>query len=186
MRKCKIGIVGFGTVGSGIYKILSSEVDSHPILKEIEIAKIAVKDLNKKRDIELDNNLSKLVEKLKKSEDPKRKYEYILWLGKKLKEPDSEILVEENKVKGCVSEVFVKATIKAGKLFWEGYSDALITKGLLAFLISGLNELTPNEVVEIDKKFIEDTGLKASLTPSRSNGFLNILLKMQSQANEFL
>ena len=57
MRKCKIGIVGFGTVGSGIYKILSSEVDSHPILKEIEIAKIAVKDLNKKRGIDLDNNL---------------------------------------------------------------------------------------------------------------------------------
>ena len=106
--------------------------------------------------------------------------------AKKLKEPDSEILVEENKVKGCVSEVFVKANIKGGKLFWEGYSDALITKGLLAFLITGLNELTPNEVVEIDKKFIEDTGLKASLTPSRSNGFLNILLKMQSQANEFL
>ena len=46
------------------------------------------------------HNLSKLVQKLRKSEDPKRKYEYILWLGKKLKEPDSEILVEENKVKG--------------------------------------------------------------------------------------
>ena len=57
MRKCKIGIVGFGTVGSGIYKILSSEVDSHPILKEIEIVKIAVKDLSKKRAIELDNSL---------------------------------------------------------------------------------------------------------------------------------
>ena len=135
---------------------------------------------------EKNNNLSKLVEKLKKSEDPKRKYEFILWLGKKLKEPDCKILIEENKVRGCVSEVFVKANIKGGKLFWEGYSDALITKGLLAFLISGLNDLTPNEVIEIDKKFIEDTGLKASLTPSRSNGFLNILLKMQSQANEFL
>ena len=131
-------------------------------------------------------NLSKLVEKLKKTEDPKRKYEFILWLGKKLKEPDSKILVEENKVRGCVSEVFVKANFKGGKLFWEGYSDALITKGLLAFLISGLNELKPNEVIKINKKFIEDTGLKTSLTPSRSNGFLNILLKMQSQANEFL
>ena len=83
------------------------------------------------------NNLSKLVEKLRKSQDPKRKYEYILWLGKKLKEPDSKVLVEANKVKGCVSEVFVKANIKGGKLFWEGYSDALITKGLLAFLITG-------------------------------------------------
>ena len=132
------------------------------------------------------DNLSKLVEKLKKSEDSKRKYEYILWLGKKLKEPDSNILVLENKVKGCVSEVFVKATMKAGKLFWEGYSDALITKGLLAFLITGLNELTPKDVVKINKQFIEDTGLKASLTPSRSNGVLNILLKMQSQANELL
>jgi len=49
MRKCKIGIVGFGTVGSGIYKIFSSEVDSHPILYQKEIAIIAVKDLNKKR-----------------------------------------------------------------------------------------------------------------------------------------
>ena len=132
------------------------------------------------------NNLSKLVEKLKKSEDPKRKYEYILWLGKKLKVPNETVLIEENKVQGCVSQVFVKAFFKEGKLYWEGYSDALITKGLLAFLIIGMNELTPHEVVNINSKFIEDTGLKASLTPSRSNGFLNILLKMKSQANDFL
>ena len=131
-------------------------------------------------------NLSNLIAKLKNSDDPQRKYEYILWLGKKLKEPDSSIISSENKVSGCVSEVFVKASIHGGKLSWEGYSDALITKGLLAFLINGLNELTPKEVVNINKKFIEETGLKASLTPSRSNGFLNILLKMQAQANEFL
>ena len=130
--------------------------------------------------------LFKLVNKLKNSEDPKRKYEYILWLGKKLKEPESNILISKNKVRGCVSEVFVKASIHEGKLYWEGYSDALITKGLLAFLINGLSELTPKEVIEINKEFIEETGLKTSLTPSRSNGFLNILLKMQSQANEFL
>ena len=66
------------------------------------------------------NNLSKLVEKLKKSEDPKRKYEYILWLGKKLKEPDNEILVEENKVKGCVSEVFVKEW-RCDSTYYESY-----------------------------------------------------------------
>ena len=130
--------------------------------------------------------LYKLVEKLKNAEDPKRKYEFILWLGKKLKVPNKNIFIPENKVQGCVSEVFVKASFQEGKLYWEGYSDALITKGLLAFLINGMNELSPKEVVNINNKFIEDTGLKASLTPSRSNGFLNILLKMQSQANEFL
>lgn len=57
MRKCKIGIIGFGTVGKGIYRILNSENNVHPILKEIEIVGIAVKNINKKRDIELENNL---------------------------------------------------------------------------------------------------------------------------------
>ena len=57
MGKCRIGIVGFGTVGTGIYKILKSEIDSHPILKEIEIAKIAVQNLDKKREIIFENNL---------------------------------------------------------------------------------------------------------------------------------
>ena len=131
-------------------------------------------------------NLLNLVEKLKNSDDPKRKYEFILWLGKKLKVPNRSILIPENKVEGCVSEVFVKASIEEGKLYWEGYSDALITKGLLAFLINGLNELTPKEVVNVNNQFIEETWLRTSLTPSRANGFLNILLKMKSQANDFL
>ena len=57
MRKCKIGIIGFGTVGKGIYRILNSKSNVHPILKEIDIVGIAVKNINKKRDIELENNL---------------------------------------------------------------------------------------------------------------------------------
>ena len=50
----------------------------------------------------------------------KRKYEYILWLGKKLQEPNDSILIPENKVKGCVSEVFVKGIFREGILYWEG------------------------------------------------------------------
>ena len=57
MRKCKIGIIGFGTVGKGIYKILKFKKDSHPILRNIEIVKIAVKNIHKQREIALENNL---------------------------------------------------------------------------------------------------------------------------------
>tara|TARA_Y100001968_G_scaffold249980_1_gene234950 strand:- start:14971 stop:15396 length:426 start_codon:yes stop_codon:yes gene_type:complete len=131
-------------------------------------------------------NLYKLVEKLRSTNDPKRKYEYILWLAKKLETPGEDLITPENKVKGCVSEVFVKGNLLEGKIYWEGYSDALISKGLLSFLISGLNALSPKDIVDLDKQFIDATGLNKSLTPSRSNGFLNILLKMKSQANSFL
>ena len=131
-------------------------------------------------------NLNNIVQKLKSTNGPKRKYEYILWLGKKLPSPSNEILIPENKVKGCVSEVYVKGTLINGKIYWQGFSDALITRGLLSFLISGLNELSPQQILNLSNNFIEDTGLKKSLTPSRSNGFLNILIKMKSQANELL
>ena len=57
MGKCKIGIIGFGTVGKGIYRILKSSNEVHPILKDIEIVGIAVKNIYKKRDIDLEKNL---------------------------------------------------------------------------------------------------------------------------------
>ena len=43
--------------------------------------------------------------------------------------------------------------------------------------------LTPAQVIAVDPAFIAATGLQASLTPSRANGFLNILRMMQAQAS---
>ena len=128
------------------------------------------------------DSLDYLIARLQSTSDPKRRYEYILWLAKSLPILTEDLHIETTKVKGCISEVFVLGILLNGKIQWKGYSDALITKGLLAFLIKGLNDLTPFEVLSIDEKFIEMTGLNKSLTPSRANGFLNILLKMKAQA----
>ena len=68
----------------------------------------------------------------------------------------------------------------------EKFNGKVITKGLLAFLIKGLSELTPFEVLSVNETFIEMTGLSKSLTPSRANGFLNIFLKMRAQAKILL
>ena len=128
------------------------------------------------------DSLDNLIERLQSTSDPRRRYEYILWLAKSLPLLNEDLRIETTKVKGCISEVYVLGILMNGKIQWKGYSDALITKGLLAFLIEALNELTPFEVLSIDEKFIEMTGLSKSLTPSRANGFLNIFLKMRSQA----
>ena len=128
--------------------------------------------------------LDRMVEKLGSTADPKRRYEYVLWLVKKLEPMPAEQQTEAIKVKGCVSQVFVQGRLEQGLMRWQGDSDALITKGLLALLIHGLDGLTPEQVQSMDPAFIAATGLQASLTPSRANGFLNILRSMQQQARD--
>ena len=126
--------------------------------------------------------LDQIVERLKGTADPKRRYEYVLWLAKKLQPLPDEFRNDAFKVKGCVSQVYVVGQLVEGKLHWQGDSDAAITKGLLALLIEGLEGLEPAAAAGIDPGFLSETGLQASLTPSRANGFLNILKMMQAQA----
>ena len=128
--------------------------------------------------------LDRMVEKLGSTADPKRRYEYVLWLAKKLEPMPADQQTEAIQVKGCVSQVFVQGRLDNGLMRWRGDSDALITKGLLALLIQGLDGLTPEQVQSMDPAFIAATGLQASLTPSRANGFLNILRTMQQQASD--
>jgi cysteine desulfuration protein SufE len=126
--------------------------------------------------------LDQIVERLKGTADPKRRYEYVLWLAKKLEPLPEQFRQDAFKVKGCVSQVYVVGELVNGKLHWRGDSDAAITKGLLALLIEGLEGLEPAAATAIDPAFLAETGLQASLTPSRANGFLNILRMMQAQA----
>ena len=126
--------------------------------------------------------LDAIVARLAGTADPKRRYEYVLWLAKGLEPLPDALRQEVFKVKGCVSQVYVIGQLVEGRLHWQGDSDAAITKGLLALLIKGLEGLTPAQATAIDPGFIAQTGLQASLTPSRANGFLNILKTMQAQA----
>ncbi|MBF2035557.1 MAG: SufE family protein [Leptolyngbyaceae cyanobacterium T60_A2020_046] len=131
-------------------------------------------------------SIDKLVQRFQRVSDPKRRYEQLLWFAKKLGDfPEAE-KTAENKVAGCVSQVYVIASLDDGKIYYQGDSDAQITKGLVAFLINGLNGLTPDEVVNLSPDFIQDTQLDVSLTPSRANGFYNIFKTMQQKAADLL
>tara|TARA_B100000700_G_scaffold328973_1_gene448667 strand:- start:2568 stop:3026 length:459 start_codon:yes stop_codon:yes gene_type:complete len=127
--------------------------------------------------------LDRIVKKLKSANDSRKRYEYVIWLGKKLVVLPEDQRHEELKVSGCVSQVYLRGELNKSRVIWQGYSDALITKGLLSLLFEGLKDLTPQEIININEDFITDTGLNSSLTASRANGFLNILRKMKSQAN---
>ncbi|MGQ4646606.1 SufE family protein [Lyngbya aestuarii] len=130
----------------------------------------------------LPDSLARIVERFKRRTDPKQRYAQLLWYAKKLKEMPEEDKVPENKVPGCVSQVFMTANLEDGKVWYKGDSDAQLVKGLVALLIEGLNGLTPEEILQVSPDFIQETGLNVSLTPSRANGFYNIFQTMKKKA----
>ena len=131
-------------------------------------------------------SIEKIVARFQKAADPKRRYEQLLWFAKKLDPLPEEYKTPENKVAGCVSQVFVVADLVDGTVVYQADSDAQITKGLVALLIKALNGLTPTEIVTLTPDFIKDTQLDVSLTPSRANGFYNIFKTMQQRAQELI
>ncbi|MEH1903043.1 MAG: SufE family protein [Nostoc sp.] len=128
--------------------------------------------------------LAKIVQRFQRASEPKRRYEQLIWYAQKLNEfPESEKL-PENKVPGCVSQVYITAALDDGKVVFQGDSDSQLTKGLVGLLVEGLDGLTPTEIVQLTPDFIQATGLNVSLTPSRANGFYNIFKTMQKKALE--
>ena len=67
------------------------------------------------------------------------KYEYIIDLGKRLPALEDKYKIEENRVRGCQSTVYLTADSKDGKVFYKAESDAVIVKGLISMLIRVLS-----------------------------------------------
>lgn len=118
-------------------------------------------------------------------EEPKAKYQQLLFYGKNLTPLDSQYKTTENKVQGCVSQVWVRAYLDSDEnVVFEADSDSVLTKGLAALLVQGLSGRPVEEIVRVSPDFVVLLGLQQSLTPSRNNGFLNMLKLMQKKALE--
>ena len=128
-------------------------------------------------------SLARIVQRFQRHTEPKQRYEQLIWYAKRLKEFPQTDKVPENKVPGCVSQVYITANMNEGKVWFEGDSDSHLVKGLVALLIEGLNGLTPEEIYRVSPEFIQATGLNVSLTPSRTNGFYNIFQTMKQKAH---
>jgi cysteine desulfuration protein SufE len=110
------------------------------------------------------------------------KYEYIIDLGKKLQPLEDEYKIDDNRVRGCQSTVYLAADYKDGKVFYKAESDAMIVKGLISMLIRVLSGNTPDEIMEAKLDFIRQIGMTTHLAQSRSNGLLAMLTQMKNYA----
>lgn len=126
-----------------------------------------------------------LLEELALFQDWTERYEYVIGLGKKLAPIDPAAKSPEHLIKGCQSQVWLDASYDRGKVQFTADSDSLITKGMIALFVRVLSDETPDDILTADMSFIERTGLKEHLAPTRANALSLMAQQMKQRALSF-
>jgi cysteine desulfuration protein SufE len=119
------------------------------------------------------------------------RYRYVIELGRTLEPMPEAEHSPENKVQGCVSQVWLSRRLerRAGGavLKYVGDSDAHIVRGLIAILLTVYSGRSPQEILATDATAVFDEfGFREHLTPQRSNGLRAMVERIRSDARSAL
>lgn len=120
-------------------------------------------------------------------DDWDERYRYIIDLGRKMPPLADARRTDDVKVRGCASQVWLipKRDTAGGEttLTFEGDSDAMIVRGLIAILLSLYNGKTPDEILAVDaKQVLGALGLDTHLSQQRSNGLFSMVERIRADA----
>ena len=132
-------------------------------------------------------SLDDLVEDFELFEDWEERYRYIVDLGKKLPPMTEGEMSEDNKVRGCMSQVWMVSEADTAAsppiVHYRADSDAFIVKGLIAILLELYSGRTPAEILSLDAaEALGRLGLESHLSPNRRNGFVAMVDRIKSEA----
>ena len=112
------------------------------------------------------------------------KYEYLIELGKNLKDYPESAKTDDRLIKGCQSRVWLDYSVQDGKIFFRADSDAIITKGIISLLIGIYSGREASEIASSDFSVVEKIGLKENLSPTRANGLVSMIERIRQVAIE--
>ncbi len=126
-----------------------------------------------------------IVEDFEFLEDWEDRYRHVIDQGKAMDPLDEALKVPATKVDGCASQVWLHPTIENGIFHFDGESDAMIVRGLIAVLRALYNGLTLAEVLAVDAKAeLGRLGLNDHLSAQRSNGLRAMIERIRETARE--
>jgi cysteine desulfuration protein SufE len=118
-------------------------------------------------------------------DDWEDRYRHVIELGKAMPALDDTFKVPALKVEGCASQVWLRPMITDGQFDFQGDSDAMIVRGLIAILHALYSGLTLAEVGQVDAPAeLARLGLDAHLSAQRSNGVRAMVARIRKVAAE--
>jgi cysteine desulfuration protein SufE len=117
-------------------------------------------------------------------DDWEDRYRHVIELGKAMPPLDESFKVPALKVQGCASQVWLRPVIEDGRFDFQGESDAMIVRGLIAVLHALYSGLPVTEVAKVDAPAeLARLGLNDHLSAQRSNGLRAMVDRIRETAS---
>ena len=130
-------------------------------------------------------SFEEIVEDFEFLEDWEDRYRYVIEQGKAMRPLNDALKVPATKVDGCASQVWLHPKIEGNFFYFEGDSDAVIVRGLIAVLRRLYNHLSLDEVLAIDAAGqLARLGLDEHLSSQRSNGVRAMIERIRLLAGQ--
>ena len=135
-------------------------------------------------------DIEEIIENFQFLDDWDDRYKYLIELGTTLPDFPEEDQTAENKVQGCVSQVWVKSHKSDGDdpvITFSGGSDAHIVSGLVAITFAIFSNKPASIIIATDEtKIFDSIDLSEHITPQRSNGLRSLVKRIKLHAQEAL
>lgn len=116
-------------------------------------------------------------------DDWEDRYRHVIELGKAMPPLDDSFKVPALKVQGCASQVWLRTTADGDRFDFQGDSDAMIVRGLIAVLHALYSGVPVAEVGKIDATAeLGRLGLNEHLSSQRSNGLRAMVQRIRENA----
>lgn len=126
---------------------------------------------------------AELIERFSFFDDWQERYRYIIDLGMKLPPLEDVHKTEENKVRGCMSQVWMIHEVNGDVIQFRADSDSHIVKGLISLLLSLYCDQTAANILALDIEHVfKSIGLDQHLSPNRRNGFYSMVGRIRGVA----
>jgi cysteine desulfuration protein SufE len=116
--------------------------------------------------------------------DADERYGLLIDLGRALEPMPEPLKTEATKVRGCSASVWVYPTrLPDGRLHFLADSNAAITKGIVALVLSAVQDRSPDEIVATDiAAELAPFELSRQLSSNRTQGIPNMIALIRDTA----
>ena len=118
--------------------------------------------------------------------DAEDRYRLLIDLGRQLEPMHDALKTDATKVRGCSAAVWVYPTVKDGRLHFLADSNAAITKGIVALILSAVQDKPAAEVARMDvAEELAPFELRMHLSANRTQGVPNMIALVQQTAERY-